>query len=426
LTDFNIKATDFVPTITIATAEDLARVNAQNIHDNPTPAIACLVVITVFVIMAPWLHHRETTVYRKLAPMTEKQIREDRERENEEFRKMNWKQKIKTKVLTSLHYKHAWLGVAFREKHATSTGIERLTCLICTVFGSMATSAFFYGNEQKSSYGTIGVSIVCGLVMLPIRIVFMFIFKKSLTKRQAELKEKHRAEASAKKVGVKYTAGGEEAAEVDNNMWAERVSQQPLPPPPALPDAPAPPGPGVKYAFADPLVHQLYVDMMQEVSYSETEESHSSPQTEESHSSPPVLMLESRSNQDSAEARIGFDGKKAPPSQPHEGDIETGNTQDIHEVEKRDADAKDPEAEEGKDDHKGGKEKRRRVKQKGKKKKPFRLPYRCRTFGYFLAFCWVGACCYCIILYGLMFDMVDTPLTEAAAADGECVPSLRI
>jgi hypothetical protein len=62
----------------------------------------------------------------------------------------------------------------------------------------------------------------------------------------------------------------------------------------------------------------------------------------------------------------------------------------------------------------GGKKKKRRKK----KKKKFRLPHACRHLGYVLSLVWCGSCIFTIILYGLMFDLNDTELAQAARRAG--------
>lgn len=110
------------------------------------------------------------------------------------------------------------------------------------------------------------------------------------------------------------------------------------------------------------------------------------------------------SKQESGESRIDIDSKEPPLDQ-----LQAGPEVSPEASKKMEEDGEV-------NDQKGGKKKRK--KRRKKKKKPFRLPHECRTFGYVAAFCWVAACCFCIVLYGLMFDMVETPLSEAAKEDG--------
>jgi hypothetical protein len=385
LTDFNVKATDFVPTINMISSSDVQRVKSSHIRDNPGPTIAVGALIVVYLVLWPCIRHRDKavpkiTVQSGLARMASRKTKT-------ELEKRHWTGIIKA-VLKTMHYRHAWLGIYFCEVGDRSTGVERLTCALSMILGAMATSAFFFGTENNSVSGMIGVVIVSGFFMLPIRIVFLVVFKKALTSEEAAIAD------------AKISKQKPPAIRAENKRWAAPTLRGPKAPLPA-----------VKYTRN----HDTKIDLPSD--------------EEESNNDPPIKVVDLLSSDEEESCTSGDNESlvKADDKQPEgkaAGDTVLVIVPKVHPASNLQENApKDKDA--ARSTKQNPKRRPRRARDSRREafsvlqtqKKECRLPYTCRNVAYTLAFAWCCGCSFIVILFGLNFDAAGA-MPDAATGRG--------
>ncbi|KAK3717327.1 hypothetical protein QZH41_011561, partial [Actinostola sp. cb2023] len=89
---------------------------------------------------------------------------------------------------------HLWLSVYYRPPNSTFTRVQRITCCICILLSTMLANALFYqtgGNTPNTevvigpfrlSTQQISIAITSSLVVLPINLIIMTIFRKARIK----------------------------------------------------------------------------------------------------------------------------------------------------------------------------------------------------------------------------------------------------
>ena len=97
---------------------------------------------------------------------------------------------------------HIWLSVVARPTKSNFTRCQRLTCCLTLLFSTMIASAMWYRSEETTvgdqaiilgplifSLGTLYISVMANLTVIPINIIIVQLFRKSRAKPPAKSKE---------------------------------------------------------------------------------------------------------------------------------------------------------------------------------------------------------------------------------------------
>jgi hypothetical protein len=140
----------------------------------------CSVFVGLYLVVAPLVHARAK-------PLDHQKAAEFTAAEEEQLVAMTWSERFVYQAFTSFPYRHWWLAMFFRRPSDTTSGAERLTCLLSNILGGMAVSAVFFGNDSDNVV-TIGMaSLASAGLMLPVRLVFTLCFSKSRTLSEERL-----------------------------------------------------------------------------------------------------------------------------------------------------------------------------------------------------------------------------------------------
>lgn len=63
----------------------------------------------------------------------------------------------------------------FRHPRDRVNSVERLSCLLALILGTIAINAFFYGSQQFAA--DLLITVICSLIALPSSILLMFFFR---------------------------------------------------------------------------------------------------------------------------------------------------------------------------------------------------------------------------------------------------------
>ena len=98
---------------------------------------------------------------------------------------------MKTATYNSLADKHLWLSLMNRPAQSRFTRVQRATCCVTLLYTFIAVNAMWYGlvkkNNSASIVGDFGweevvVGLISNLMVFPINIGIIFLFKKSRSK----------------------------------------------------------------------------------------------------------------------------------------------------------------------------------------------------------------------------------------------------
>ena len=98
---------------------------------------------------------------------------------------------MKTATYNSLADKHLWFSLLNRPAQSRFTRVQRATCCVTLLYTFIAVNAMWYGlvkkNNSASVVGDFGweevvVGLVSNLMVFPINIGIIFLFKKSRSK----------------------------------------------------------------------------------------------------------------------------------------------------------------------------------------------------------------------------------------------------
>lgn len=119
-----------------------------------------------------------------------------------------------TEARKNLTDNHLWFSVVARPPKSTFTRVQRLSCCLSVILTTMLANAMFYQVGDESSSGTsihvgpfsfsikqISIGITSSLVVLPINIIVVTIFRKI---RPADPKRKEETEKDPNQQGEKY------------------------------------------------------------------------------------------------------------------------------------------------------------------------------------------------------------------------------
>ena len=99
--------------------------------------------------------------------------------------------RFKTAMFNSLADKHLWLSLLNRPAQSRFTRVQRATCCVTLLFTFICVNAMWYGLLKKDnqdlgwesfSWEEIVLAIVTNVMVLPINLGLIFLFKKSRTK----------------------------------------------------------------------------------------------------------------------------------------------------------------------------------------------------------------------------------------------------
>jgi REJ domain/GPCR proteolysis site, GPS, motif len=85
---------------------------------------------------------------------------------------------FKRVCLPQVRTRHLWASVALRHPRDRVNSVERLSCVLALVLGTMAITAIFYGT-QESTGAEIVVAILSSLMVLPASILLVVLFRGS-------------------------------------------------------------------------------------------------------------------------------------------------------------------------------------------------------------------------------------------------------
>jgi hypothetical protein len=156
--------------------QDITRLSLNNIKAYPLPAISCLVVMGIYLVLLAavrWRDHREGL---RQTHVGAEVLQAD---EAARIFSMSFAAALKYQAVTNFTHRHWWLALFFPHRTAVTSGPERLSCLMSLVLGSMATNAVFFGrgSQHIASIGTI--SLVSACMLGPVRLVFRLCFLKT-------------------------------------------------------------------------------------------------------------------------------------------------------------------------------------------------------------------------------------------------------
>ena len=126
---------------------------------------------------------------------------------------------FQTEARKNLSDGHIWFSVVKRPARSNFTRVQRLSCCLCILLTTMLANAMFYQNDPSSSgdgvlkvgplsfsIQQLSIAITSSLVVLPVNVFVVWIFRNARPKKTA--KEKRREEEEkyhARRKGQKNT-----------------------------------------------------------------------------------------------------------------------------------------------------------------------------------------------------------------------------
>ena len=124
---------------------------------------------------------------------------------------------FQTEARKNLSDGHIWFSVVKRPARSNFTRVQRLSCCLCILLTTMLANAMFYQNDPSSSgdgvlkvgplsfsIQQVSIAITSSLVVLPVNLFVVWIFrnarpKKTAKEKRKEEEAKHQAKRKAQK-----------------------------------------------------------------------------------------------------------------------------------------------------------------------------------------------------------------------------------
>eukprot|EP01006_Ploeotia_vitrea_P041467 TRINITY_DN66533_c5_g3_i1.p1 TRINITY_DN66533_c5_g3~~TRINITY_DN66533_c5_g3_i1.p1 ORF type:complete len:1576 (+),score=688.91 TRINITY_DN66533_c5_g3_i1:275-4729(+) len=197
LTDFNVAAQDFQPSVTTLSAEDVTNLTWANLMEHPTTLISVCLVTLLYLLLIPYAVRRDRADRRRVMVMGKYRADEiaaaEEERALRERRSRNICARYCIRVGHGFSDQHIWFSIATRPAQHPFGSFQRLSCVYALVLSSMGVGAVFFGQPQALAADLV-IAVISSIAVLPVTYVFSNLFTRSSRRYPAFLLGEQRAE----------------------------------------------------------------------------------------------------------------------------------------------------------------------------------------------------------------------------------------
>jgi hypothetical protein len=196
LTQFNVAASDFKPSVNTLSLSDFSRVSWSQIIRHPVPALLVLLVSLIFLMLLPGARSRDRRLERNTlleASADEFFLRKGLVRvvNVAAVTRVSGLRRALSTIWVRLRDKHLHLSIWLRHPFSPFTCVDRLIVVYTAEVGSFAANAIFYGAAANPTLvqGVI-VGTIAALIVIPYKIVSRKLFEVSAKRKQRAKREK--------------------------------------------------------------------------------------------------------------------------------------------------------------------------------------------------------------------------------------------